>query len=196
MTSGNRKKPITALTTRESISLVLDPNFLFTDNRFIPYEKANFYVDGSLRTFIPPEQLEWLTADIQETDFPTLIFSHQSLAHDIWGVKNRLSVQRILEEENNRVGRQKIVACFNGHNHIDFHRQINGISYIDINSMSYFWLGEAFENRSRYPSEVYQKHSSMAYVAPYQEALFTFLDIDFEAGTIYLPSPIQYLDIP
>ena len=166
--------------------VVLDPNFLFTEKKFVPYEKANFYVDGSLRTFIPPEQLEWLSEDLQNTDFPTLVFSHQSLAHDIWGIKNRLSVQKILEDENKRAGKQKIIACFNGHNHIDFHRQVNGISYIDINSMAYFWLGEAFENRSRFSANLYQKHPSMAYVAPYDEALFTFLDFDFSTGNMYL----------
>ena len=166
--------------------VILDPNFLFIDNTFVPYEKANFYVDGSLRTYIPPEQLEWLKEDIKGTDFPILIFSHQSLAHDIWGVKNRLSVQKILEEENQRSGKQKVLACFNGHNHIDFQRTINGISYVDINSMAYFWLGEKYKNQQRFSPEVYQQHPTMAYVAPYQDSLYTFLEVDFEKRQIRL----------
>jgi hypothetical protein len=34
---------------------VLDANHLYADGRYIPYDKANFYVDSNLRTFIDDE---------------------------------------------------------------------------------------------------------------------------------------------
>ncbi|MEM6632411.1 MAG: metallophosphoesterase [Bacteroidota bacterium] len=166
--------------------VVLDANFLYQDGKFIPYEEANFYVDRSLRTYIDPIQIEWLKEDLETTPFPTLVFSHQSLSHDVWGIKNRLAIQKIMEEENARSGFSKIVACFNGHNHIDFQREINGISYIDINSMAYHWLGSAYENKERFHPKIYESHPSMAFVAPYTDALYTFLEIDHQNGFLRL----------
>ena len=39
--------------------IVLDANFLYQDGKFTDYDKANFYVDSQLRTFINSEQIEW-----------------------------------------------------------------------------------------------------------------------------------------
>ncbi len=158
--------------------VVLDANYLYTEGRYIDYSNANFYVDSTLRTFVNPEQLAWLKEDLANTSLPTFVFSHQSLAHDLWGVKNRLHIQQIMEEANEKAGFNKVVACFNGHNHIDFQRNINGIFYIDINSLSYSWLGEKFACYSRYDSKVYDDHPTVAYVAPYEEPLFAFLSIE------------------
>ena len=166
--------------------VVLDANFLYQEGKFIPYEDANFYVDSSLRTFVHPEQIEWLKEDLEKTPHPTLVFSHQSLCHEVWGVKNRLAIQKVMEEENARSGFSKVVACFNGHNHIDFQREINGISYIDINSMAYHWLGSDYENKERFDPAIYESHPSMAYVGPYKDSLYTFLDVDFPTMQIRL----------
>ncbi len=158
--------------------IVLDANYLYQDGKYTDYEKGNFYVDSSLRTFIHPEQIEWLEEDLTQTDKLTFVFSHQGLANDFAGVKNRLKIQETLEAENRRVGFQKVIACFNGHNHIDFHRTINDIHYININSLSYKWVGDKYENKSRYESQVYDQYPSMAYIVPYKDPLFAFITID------------------
>ena len=59
--------------------VVLDANFLYQDGKFIDYDKSNFYVDSNLRTFINTEQIAWLKADLEATNLPTIVFSHQSL---------------------------------------------------------------------------------------------------------------------
>jgi len=183
--------------------VILDANYLYREGKFLDYDNANFYVDDGYRTFVHPDQIDWLREDLKQTVLPTLIFSHQGLANDFAGVKNRLEIQQVFEQENQRVGYQKVVACFNGHNHIDFHRRINDIHYVNINSMSYKWVGEAYENRTRYEASIYETHPSMAYIIPYEEPLFAFLDID-TAGTLSLtgtrtrwvaPSP-EELEIP
>jgi len=158
--------------------VVLDANFLYREGKYEHYDHANFYVDHAYRTFVHPEQIEWLAEDLRLTDKPTFIFSHQSLYHDRLGVKNRLRIQRVLEKANREAGYQKVVACFNGHNHIDFHRRINDIHYIDVNSLSYFWLGEKYENKTRYETQVYEQYPSMAYIAPYKDPLYAFITID------------------
>lgn len=112
--------------------IVLDANFIYQDGKFIDYKHANFYVDDSVTTFIDDEQIEWFKADLEVTRLPTIVFSHQSLWHYQWGVKNRLTLQRIMEAH-----KEKVICCFNGHNHLDFHHHQNGIDYVEINSMSY-----------------------------------------------------------
>lgn len=157
--------------------VVLDANFLNYDGKYQDYHTANFYVDSSLRTWINPDQIEWLRNDLRETTLPTIIFSHQSLVNDLWGIKNRSVIQRIFEEENRKAGFQKVLACFNGHNHIDSFRKLNDIYYIDINSMSYQWLGEKYQTKVRYPTEIYEHYPMMINMAPYQKSLFAFVEL-------------------
>ncbi len=59
--------------------VVLDPNYLYYDNQYKAYDTANFYVNDNWRTYIPPEQIEWLINDLRNTKLHTIILSHQSL---------------------------------------------------------------------------------------------------------------------
>ena len=87
--------------------VVLDANYIYADGQYIDYKNANFYIDSSLRTFVNPEQVEWLASDLQQTNKPTIIFSHQSLINALWGIKNRVQIQKVLEQENQRAGFKK-----------------------------------------------------------------------------------------
>lgn len=174
--------------------IVLDANFLYKDGAFIDYDKSNFYVDGNLRTYINDEQIEWLKADLESTDLPTIIFSHQSLWHYQWGVKNRLAVQNIIEQHVD-----KIICCMNGHNHIDFHHKQSGIDYIEINSMSYQWMEDNYKNTQRYPKEMYDAYKWLPNMATYKDPLYAFATID-PAGSMTIegvksqwmpPSPFE-----
>jgi len=164
--------------------IILDPNYLYVDSQYKNYDNANFYVDDSLRTYINPLQIEWLKSDLQSTQNPTIILSHQSLINPIWGIKNRVEVQEILEEENQRAGFQKVIACFNGHDHIDFHRAINGIHYLEMNSMSYQWLGEKYSNKTRYPAAMYKQYQHLDKLGMYEDSLFAFVEIDINNGQL------------
>ncbi|WP_411030139.1 metallophosphoesterase family protein [Spongiimicrobium sp. 3-5] len=153
--------------------VVLDANFLYRDGKFIDYEKSNFYVDSNLRTFIDNEQIAWLKEDLNGTKLPTVIFSHQSLWHYQWGVKNRLTIQKIMEEH-----KDKIICCMNGHNHIDFHHHQNGIDYIEINSASYQWMEDKYRNTERYPKAMYDEYKWLPNMATYKDPLYAFATID------------------
>lgn len=153
--------------------IVLDANFLFQDGKFIDYEKANFYVNDSVRTYIDDGQIEWFKADLEDAKLPTIVISHQSLWHYQWGIKNRLSLQKIMELHH-----EKIICCMNGHNHIDFHHHQNNIDYIEINSMSYQWMSDAYKNKERYPKDLYEKHKHLANLAPYKDPLYAFARLD------------------
>ena len=157
--------------------VVLDANFLNLEGTFVDYANANFYIDSGHRTWIHPEQIEWLEGDLAATDLPTLVFSHQGLMHDIWGVKNRTAVQQKLEEANEKAGFTKVMACFNGHNHVDSHRCVNGIHYLEMNSLSYQWLGEKYQCFTRYSKDLYEKRPILSKVAPFEDPLFAFISL-------------------
>ncbi|EAR02034.1 metallophosphoesterase family protein [Maribacter sp. HTCC2170] len=159
--------------------VVLDANFLFQDGKFIDYEKANFYVDSSLRTFIDDAQIEWFKADLEATKLPTVVFSHQSLWHYEWGVKNRLALQRIMEAQ-----KEKVICCMNGHNHIDFHHYQNGIDYIEINSASYQWMSDKYRSTERYSKELYEEYKWLANLAPYKDPLYAFATLNPKGSLI------------
>lgn len=153
--------------------IVLDANFLYQDGKFIDYNKANFYVDDSLRTYINNEQIEWFNADLKAAILPTIIFSHQSLWHYQWGVKNKLMLQKIMEEQA-----EKIVCCLNGHNHIDYHHRQNGINYVDINSMSYQWMSDKYKSNERFPKEFYESYKWLPNIASYKDPLYAFVKLN------------------
>ena len=157
--------------------VVLDANFLYQEGKYMDYDNANFYVDSTLRTFVHPEQIEWLREDLSQNTLPVIVFSHQALAHDLWGIKNRLEIQQVLESTHQQEGTGAVIACFNGHNHLDFQRTINGIHYIDINSLSYHWLGEKYKNLTRYSKEVYDAYPTTAYFIPYKDPLFALVEL-------------------
>lgn len=153
--------------------IVLDANFLYQDGKFIDYNKANFYVDDSISTFINDEQIEWFKADLEATKLPTIVFSHQSLWHYQWGVKNRLTLQRIMEAQ-----KDKVICCLNGHNHLDFHHHQNGIDYIEINSMSYQWMSSKYVSKERFAEHFYKEYPNLPNIAAYKDPLYAFVILD------------------
>lgn len=74
--------------------------------------------------FIPPEQLEWLHADLKETENRTIVFAHQRLDVDNhYAPVNVADVRRVLEQSG------KVSAVFQGHSHKNDYKDLNGIHY-------------------------------------------------------------------
>lgn len=156
--------------------IVLDPNVILKDKKYIPFKKGNYYSESSLN-HIDPEQAEWLKKDLRSTDKRCLIFSHQSLENT---VENRKEIQNILEEENRRVGFKKVIAAFSGHDHTDYSKEINGITYIQINSASNQWVGEKYACPERFSEEINKKRPAVKYTVPYKDALFAIVTLTNE----------------
>lgn len=125
--------------------------------------------------YIGPNQMRWLEEDLDKTTLPTFVFSHQSL-ENFEGVDNKQDVRKILEKANEKSSSPKVVACFSGHHHIDYHTQINGIYYLQINSMSYQWLGEDYQ-QVRYSQEIDQKYPWIKYTVPYKDCLYALVTL-------------------
>lgn len=108
-------------------------HFIVLDATFrqdgVAYDKGNFDWKD---TFIPPDQLDWLRADLQLTDKPTIVFVHQLLDSEQTvehQVKNAAEVRQVLENSN------RVLAVFHGHQHGGGYHQINGIHYYTLKAV-------------------------------------------------------------
>jgi 3',5'-cyclic AMP phosphodiesterase CpdA len=120
------------------------------------------------------EQLAWLKADLQATQKPTVLFSHQGIESSL---RNGAEVRTVLETANREAGRAKVVAAFCGHDHLDREACINGIHYVTVNSMSNNWLGEKYAC-VRYSKEIDAKFPYIKYTAPYKDPLFALVTLE------------------
>jgi calcineurin-like phosphoesterase family protein len=173
--------------TREQVT-----TFFNSPSRYYSYDKNSFHfivLDGNdlnpspdkasgYARYIGSEQKKWLAADLKSTKLPVIIFSHQSLESE--GIENRQEIRTILEDENSSAGFTKIIACFSGHHHTDYATKINGINYIQINSMSYSWVGEKY-GTIRYSKEIDSKFPWIKFTIPYKDPLYAFVEINDKA---------------
>ncbi len=127
--------------------------------------------------FINAEQTAWLKKQLKELNGPIVIVSHQPLA-GAGAVDNAEEIQEVLS-----IAADKILLAINGHTHIDALLEIRNITYVHINSASYFWVGSKFKHDS-YSADIHQAHPYISSTCPYKESLFTVMTIDPEAGLI------------
>lgn len=161
--------------------IILDGNNLFDGKSYIHYSHANYYVDASMREYIDPEQLMWLRTDLDATDKPCIIFSHQSIDACL---QNGDQVRRILEEANSRAGFRKVRIAFSGHNHSNYSTVINGITYVQINSASYVWIGRPTATERRYPAEINGRFPLLKYSMTFTGPLFAIVTLRHDGASI------------
>ncbi|WP_294469799.1 metallophosphoesterase [uncultured Bacteroides sp.] len=161
--------------------VVLDGNNLYDGKEYTHYAKANYYVNLKMRAFIDPEQMAWLKQDLAATDKKCVLFSHQSIEQFL---NNGAAVRQILEDENRRTGFKKVVLAFSGHNHSNYTKEINGITYMQINSASYVWIDKPSMTEKRYPKEVNDKYSLLKYSMTYTKALYAIVTLDSEGAIV------------
>jgi hypothetical protein len=133
---------VSRLTKREFLEVVGQPKSYYSfdanDCHFIvldgcfrgdhePYGRKNFnWTDAN----IPPTQLEWLKADLEQTTRKSIVFVHQRLDVDgHYGIKNAAEVRRVLEGSGNTL------AVLQGHYHRNDHKEIGGIHYCTLAAM-------------------------------------------------------------
>ncbi len=88
--------------------------------------KNNKWDDADL----PAAERDWLHEDLKATRLPTIVFLHHRLdVATAFGVKSAELVRKILEEAGN------VMAVFQGHNHVNEHRDLRGIHYCTLNAM-------------------------------------------------------------
>lgn len=162
--------------------IVLDGNNLFDGKKYTHYARANYYVDAKKRAHIDPEQMDWLKKDLAATNKRCILFSHQSIEE---ALNNGAEVRKILEAENQRAGFKKVVMAFGGHNHSNYSKEINGITYVQINSASYVWIGEPTRTEERYPKEINDRFGGiLKYSMTYTEPLYAIVTLNSKGATL------------
>lgn len=167
------------------------------EKRYYSFDQGDFHfmvLDGNDQNpepwdayyprYIDPEQQYWLKKDLEGTSKPTIVFCHQSIETPNGGVANHEEIREILEGQKTSSGQPKVITCLSGHHHTDYVKEINGIPYIQINSMSYKWVGDKFAYQ-RFGPHVEQAYPAVSKTCPYKDPLYTVLSIDPKAGTMH-----------
>lgn len=93
----------------------------------VPYGRNNSSWKEAL---IPQEELDWLQTDLDRTDKPVIVFTHQRLDVDnYYAPKNAADVRKMLEKS------EKVRAVFQGHSHKNDYKDLNGIHYCTLAAM-------------------------------------------------------------
>lgn len=122
--------------------------------------------------YISEAQLHWLKEDLEKTALPTIVFCHQGLDADDNGIENAVAVRLTLESANERARTRKVLVVFSGHHHQDYHNQINGIHYLQINSASYHYQRTSAYVDNGYGPDVLEKRPIYRNLAVYRAPLW------------------------
>ncbi|MDO5979017.1 metallophosphoesterase family protein [Flavivirga spongiicola] len=164
--------------------------------RYYSFDQGDFHfivLDGNDKNpkpwsgydrYIGEEQKEWLKDDLKKTQKPTVVFVHQSLEAE-HGIANGEEIRDILEKSKTASKQLKVIACLCGHHHTDYVKEINGIPYIQINSMSYKWVGGKYK-RERFAPHVENAFPWVKSTCPYKDPLYTLLTLDAYRGELHL----------
>jgi predicted phosphodiesterase len=162
--------------------IVLDGNNLFDGQKYTHYAKGNNYkANENMHDYIDAQQLKWLETDLRRTDKKCVLFSHQSI--DTF-LKNGAEVRTVLENENQHAGFKKVVLAFSGHNHSNYTKEINGITYMQINSASYVWINRFSQTEKRYSEEVNRKYPLLKHSITYDQPLYAIVTLNNKRAKI------------
>lgn len=156
--------------------IVINANYIKTPNGSEPYYRRNYDKTTDTYPYVPKEEIEWLKNEIKDDRFYYVIFSHQSLSNNFMkrGISNRQEIRAILEKRNSNG--KKVLLCMNGHDHGDNVKNINGIYYYTLNSMSYIWHG--IKETFNYSKEIHERYPYLKDMILYEEPLHVIVTID------------------
>lgn len=158
--------------------IVLDSDFfLDKDGLTKPYDKGNYgRVEESDRNKYSKEELIWLKNLLQDKTRIPVLFSHAPINDQYSEVVLNKEIHTLIVDARKRGTR--IAMVFGGHMHSDNYHLVDGIHYMQVNSISNIWGGAKFVNTERYAVSTYQKYPSLKYVIPYQDPLYAIVEMN------------------
>ena len=148
---------------------------------------------GGYDSYIGKNQQDWLNKELINSKEPVLILSHQPIA-GIYTIDNATEIQSILSAHAS-----KIILAINGHAHVDQFIEVGGVSYLHLNSASYYWVGEKHKHFSL-DASIHATFPDLSRTCLYAEVLFGILTLDRKEGKLILsgrksswigPSPLE-----
>lgn len=131
---------------------------------------------------ISDTQKQWLEKDIAGTQLPVIVFCHQGIDNDAGGINEGNLVRVIFDRANSKAGFKKVQMVFSGHHHQDYYNVINDIHYVQVNSMSYQWMGDKFAS-DHYSPEMERAHPVLRDIAPYADPIWALVTI-YKNGSV------------
>ncbi|OYD44569.1 alkaline phosphatase [Sphingobacterium cellulitidis] len=122
-------------------------------------------------------QLDWLKEDLSKTNLRTIIFCHQGFDNSEGGIENGMRVRHLFEQINKEAGFKKVILVLSGHHHSNYHNEINGIHYVQINSSSYYWVNENYNSKA-FNEEFYKKYPLLKYTIVYKDPIWALIGVD------------------
>lgn len=132
------KDQILAETGTESTYYSFDLNgvhVVILDAQYDKSENDYGHIAWMVQGLIPTVEMDWLKADLADSDLPTVVFIHQPLDSDFElmaggpPIFNHLAVRAVLAADND------VIAVFSGHDHGADYSEIDGIHYFTIAAM-------------------------------------------------------------
>lgn len=154
--------------------VVLDPNYMYLDGEYVHYSLRNYYHKHPIRDYIPPCQLAWLEKILDESPYPTLLISHESIERHADGLKNRDAVLDVINRANKK-NPGRVIAAFNGHYHRDYIRILDGVLYMDVNSASFDYISCAHD---KFPQGMRDTMSEVDHTLIYNDPLYAIITLE------------------
>lgn len=151
--------------------VLLDACAFAEGNRELDYENGNYRRSRGLMPILPRRELKFLSRDLADAKHPTVLFSHQSLIESRTGIRNAPALRRVIESAPNGV---LLSIC--GHEHVDRLQMQDGVYYLCLNSMSYYWAGESYKHET-YGGDIDEAYPMLKMTFPYRDPLFAIVDI-------------------
>jgi len=148
---------------------------------------------GGYASYIGKAQQDWLNQQLEDSKEPVVVISHQPIA-GIYTIDNAAEIQALLSAHAS-----KIILALNGHAHVDQFLKVGGVSYLHLNSASYYWVGEKHSHISM-DVTTHAAFPELSRTCPYAEVLFGILTLDRKKGSLTLtgrksswigPSPLE-----
>ncbi len=152
--------------------VILDACHFKTDDGYASYDHGNYKTAFSENVpVLPPSELEWLKADLEAAKYPSVIFSHQSLIESRTGIRNPEDFRRVIRSAPN-----KVIMAMCGHEHVDRVELFEGVWYVCVNSMSYYWAGERYDHET-FGKDIESIYPLLRFVFPYKEAVYAIVTV-------------------
>jgi Icc protein len=150
-------------------------------------EKGSPVSKGGYPSYIGTKQVDWLKQKLKEINEPVVIVSHQPLAGED-AVDNAEDIQKVLSS-----AADKILIAINGHTHVNCILRKKEVTYLHINSASYFCVGDQYIHNN-YSPEIVKAYPWLSRTCPYKDALFTMMKINLETLDIsFSPSSSEWI---
>ena len=163
--------------------VVLDPHYYLWNGEYISFRNGNYFDACNQPVpalpYLPPEQLRWLEEDLAKTPYPTVLFSHQRLTEDDCSIRNAAALRTVLKNAP-----KGVLLAINGHEHMDNVSKTDRTWFLNLNSMSNYWLGTEFDHPERYTREIDEKYPNLRYTVPYRNAVFAIVTLDEVGATV------------